>query len=281
MSFRHFAVIKGQSITEFLVALAFLAPIVLALPTLANMLSMQTEAYKAGRYVAWERTAYSGANVKTTVQLSQEINDRFMVNSRQGFGNSAQTTSPAHWKDFKNKINMYDEARGVAMNMTQSSATNTQNNASSWLAGQGNPANAVQINTLQSAQVSIPLRTDISLLQNTKSVNAWVAEYTDSTPPTDPIRNSLGYYVASSSALIADGWAPSSEQMFTDRVAGITSASHGFLNFWENSTLTQGLGSVFREINDHLYVTSDPADSFNMVDSSQSTSLPDNLKQYP
>lgn len=276
--------IKGQSITEFLVALLFLVPIILALPTLANMLSMQTEAYKAGRYVAWERTAYSSSNVKTDNQLSLEIENRFMVNDQQGFGDTAAIGDQARWHDFKNNLNMYDAAKGIAMQVSQSSATATQQNASAWLATNKNTPTAVQINTMQTTKVSVPLRSNISLLQGTRNVNAWLTEADpakDPAPPLDPIRNSHNFYLASSSAIVADGWEAVNDQMFHDRVYDITSTSGNFLRFWENGIFAKTFRNVFKEIDTHLYSnTASPDDSFDMVDGSQSTNLPSNLKQY-
>lgn len=283
---------KGQSIAEFIVALAFLVPMLLMIPTLANMLSLQTEAHKASRYVAWERTAYSNADLKSAGVLSTEVQQRFFESSENGFGDTVTSTFESPWRDFKYNTNMVDLTRGVAMSVDQSrSATGASQNASAWLAGKGgryDPANAVQLDTLQSSRLSIPLKSENSLLEATRSVNVWHHERdTANNPeaPIDPVSEERGFYLASSSALVADGWAPANETMFHDRVNGMNSPARRFQNFWQNNSITRGVRNVFDEFGEHMFTNSeDDALSFDMVDSQQSlnlpTSQPNNLKEY-
>ena len=285
---------RGQSIIEFIVGFAFLIPVVLFIPTLANMLSVQTQTYKAGRYAAWERTAYSGSDVKSQSTLSNEIRDRFFVNSDQGFANP-KTTKPdwqQKWQDFKNKTNIVDLGnQQLGMNLTAQSPTAETRNASAWLAGKGtNAANRVQLNTMQITQVSVPISPKVSLLQAMAvPKGSWYPEHVkgaDPAPPTDPVASSNGvptdrFYIAASSALVADGWVPANEQMFHDRVAGETAGAGNALRFWENTGLTWTLGLAFREMNQHLFLASQKnVDPFDMVDPNQSTNLPYNLKKY-
>ena len=283
---------KGQSIVDLVISMAFLVPLLLMIPTLANMLSLQTEAHKASRYVAWERTAYSNADLKTAEDLSTEVQQRFFVSSENGFGDTVSSAFVSPWRDFKYNTNMVDLARGVAMDVEQSrSATGASQNASAWLAGKGgryDPANAVQLDTLQSSRLSIPLKSRNSMLEATRPTDVYHVELdpaNDPEAPVDPVSGEEGFYLASSSALVADGWAPANETMFHDRVNGMNSSARGFQNFWQNNALTRGVRNVFDEFGEHMFTN--PANdslSFDMVDSQQSlnlpTSQPNNLKEY-
>ncbi|NPU93452.1 MAG: hypothetical protein HPY82_16190 [Gammaproteobacteria bacterium] len=286
---------KGQSIAEFLVSLAFFVPVLLFIPTLANMLLVQTTAHKASRYMAWERTAYSAQDLKSDEELANEVEQRFILGENQGFG-SGQTSVAAGWMDFKTRTSMVDLisgdlASGVATDVDSfESATRLKQNASAWLADKGgldDPANAFQLNTLQTAKLSIPISSDLSILQPTRPVDAWHYERDpDSTtaPPVDEVAKTSRYYISSSSALVADGWTSANDEMFHDRVSGMNSISRRFQNFWQN---TSGLSSLisnlgFDEIGDNLFTN--PAGrraSLDMVDPEQSLNLPSGaLEEY-
>lgn len=280
---------KGQSIAEFLVSLAFFVPVLLFIPTLANMLLVQTTAHKASRYIAWERTAYSAHDLKSGEKLADDVRQRFILGENQGFGSGSVSASPG-WLDFKTNTSMIDLISGVATDVASSeSATKGNNNASAWLADRGgleDPDNAIQLDTLQTAKLSIPLSSDLSVLQNTRAVDAWHFENDPNAPlqpPMDEVAKTSRFYIASSSALVADGWTSANEAMFHDRVSGINSVSRKFQNFWENtsgvSSILSGLG--LREINDILFTNPDGKQaSLDMVDPEQSVNLPSGLKEY-
>src|SRR3990167_700571 len=282
--------VKGQSSIEFLVSMAFLLPVALLLPTLANMLLVQTEAHKAARYAAWERTAYPVDQLKTVNNLSREVEDRFLRRSTERFVNTnSQATTVTTWNDFRYNRTMVDftSQQVVATQFGQPrSATATSLNASAWLAGRGgqsNPNNAVQLGTLQSTRLSIPLRSDTSLLQATRPRDSLYFENDPGNAPVVPFDNVAQrnrFYVASSSALVADGWAAGNETMFRDRVSDIDRRFQNFQNFYQNGIVSRGLALVFDELNEHMFVNSaDERESFNMVDSNQSTNLPAYLKE--
>lgn len=280
---------RGQSSVEFLISMAFLLPVVVLLPTLANMLLVQTETHKAARYVAWERAAYPSDHLKTASTLSSDIENRFLRRPNEQFSNAANTQLPYMWTDFRYNRPMIDfsSQQVVATNIDQSrSATADSQNASAWLRGRGgqnNPNNAVQLNTLQSAQVSVPLRSDTSLLQATRPVGALSFESDPANAPNvplDQIANRNRFNVSSSSALVADGWAAGNESMFRDRVADTNRRFQSFQNFYQGGTVARGLALAFDELDDHMFVNSEQRESFNMVDSNQSINLPTNLKNY-
>ena len=281
--------VKGQSSIEFLVSMAFLLPIALLLPTLANMLLVQTEAHKAARYAAWERTAYPVDQLKTTNNLSREVEDRFLRRSTERFVNTNSQATVTTWNDFRYNRTMVDftSQQVVATQFgLPRSATATSQNASAWLAGRGgqnNSNNAVQLGTLQSTRLSIPLRSDTSLLQATRPRDALYFENDPGNAPVvplDAVAQRNRFYVASSSSLVADGWAAGNETMFRDRVSDVDRKFQNFQNFYQNGLVSRGLALVFGELNEHMFVNSaDERESFNMVDSNQSTNLPAYLKE--
>lgn len=275
---------RGQSIAEFLVALMFLVPALLFIPTLANMLLVQTTAHKASRYVAWERTAYSAGDLKSSEDLEGEVQQRFYVDEDLGFG-SEPTETRVRWQDFRYRTSMVDFSSGVRMDLGSSeSATAFNTNASAWLAGAGgleDPHNAIEIDTLQISKLSVPISSELSILRPMEKTAeaAWFHDRDAPLPdaPVDPIAHQNRFYVASSSALVADGWTSASDDMFHDRVSGVNSISRRFQNFWEN---TMGLSGVlqtlgFDEIPRRLFTNSEGRRaSLDMVDPEQSLNLP-------
>lgn len=278
---------KGQSIAEFLVSLAFFVPVLLLIPTLANMLLVQTTAHEASRYVAWERTAYSSADLKSGDEMAAEVQDRFLQSEDAGFGIGVPDASVVRFRDFKTSTSMIDFASDVGMNVDSTrSATAGNQNTSAWLANRGgvlDPSNAVELDTLQSAKLTIPLSADLSLVQPTRAVNAWHYEDDgEASPPLDPVAGESRFYIASSSALVADGWMSVSDEMFHDRVYGINTISRAAMNGYENSFVSSILSSVgFDEIPDRLFISDDgKRASLDMVDPEQSLNLPSSLKEY-
>lgn len=278
---------QGQSQIEFLVALAVLLPFAILLPTLANLLLLQTEAHKSARHVAWERSAYPNNQLKTSEQLSVDVEDRFLKYSGAGFNPNAVVDETA-WRDWKTLNTMVDYPRDVVLKMElPSSATAGYVNASSWLAGRGagaGPNSAIELDTLQSGKVSIPLRGDISILQVTRPITAWTAEpdpLNQPDVPIDPVREQAGYYLKSSSALVADGWVAPNSAVYHARVSGIGGGRRSGLSIWAGLTGASAVAGTFREMSEHLYVnTPGTSSSFDMVDPNQSVNLPSGLKRY-
>ncbi len=270
---------SGQSSIELLVSAVVLVPIILLLPTLANFLLAQTEAHKAARYAAWERTAYPDAQLKQGEQLAADIEERFFRYSTSGFSpQSVREETP--WRDWgaqtpndsgaANGIFNYSQTIGIDIDSSKSSTANFSNH-SAWLAGKGGPENAVNLNTLQSTKLAVPLRQDNSLLKLAVGDK-----------PEDPITGQVGYYFSSSSALVADGWVPGNEQVFHARVADIGRGPRTFLRWYENNPVTRLLSGVFDEIEEHMYSSTEGTESsFDMVAPNQSQYLPSGLKMYP
>lgn len=290
MTMHMYQFAKGQSSIEFLVSMAFLLPVVLLLPTLANMLLVQTETHKAARYAAWERTAYPVNQLKTASNLSQDVENRFLRRPAERFANSSNSQAAVTtWTDFRYNRTMVDftSQQVVATQFRQPrSATADSQNASAWLAGRGgqnNPNNSVQLGSLQSTGLSVPLRSDTSLLQATRPHDALYFENDPGNAPVvpfDEVAQRNRFYVSSSSALVADGWAAGNETMFRDRVSDVNRRFQNFQDFYQNGVVSRGLALMFGELNEHMFVNSaNERESFNMVDSNQSTNLPAYLKE--
>lgn len=262
---------KGQSSVELLVSAAVIVPILLLLPTLANMLLLQTETHKAARYVAWERVAYPQDQLKSGSDLADEVEDRFFRFGTQGFGGSASVTDQlAPWQDWGRRVAdrnsedaslvQLDGSVGARVDSSRS-ATANHVNTSAYLAGRGG-SSAIQLDTLQSAEISIPLRSENSLLQL-------------GTTPRDPVSGDNRFYLRSSSALVVDSWVPANDQVFASRVRDIGGRERSFLSAYQDNPVSRGLSGLFDEIGDHLFVNTPGTDSpFDMVDPNQSLNLP-------
>lgn len=281
---------KGQAYAEFIVALAILVPLLMFLPTMANLLSAQTEAHKAARYVAWERTAYPINQSKTDSDIADEVKRRFLEYPESGFGEEADVGFRRPWRDFgsrdlEGKIVDLDRQAVVVASATPESATDGFVNASANIAGiggQNNPNHAIQLNTKQTTRISIPI-SDNSLLQATRITSVWFAERipdADPQPPRDVIADENRFFVASSTSIVSDSWVSVSEAMFSDRVSSLTSGSRNVLRAieWVPAHALSFFG--FDEIDEHLFRNEAPSAAFEMVDDEQSVNLPQRLQEY-
>lgn len=268
---------RGQSSVELLVSAAVIVPIVLLIPTLANLLMAQTETHKAARYVAWERVAYPDGQLKTIEQHAEDVEKRFFRNSHSGFGDSVAVTEETIWRDWgrpqtnpaSEDAGLIDYAAGggIAVSTLSSSATEGYTNTSAFLANRGGVANAIQLNTLQSGELSVGVRGDSSLLGSALSA-----------PSIDPVTGEPRFHTRSSSALVVDSWMPQNDAAFSARVRDI---GRGGRNIGPAYSLSAGLlRSVFDEIDEHMYVDTPGTESpFDMVDPEQSMRLPSQLVQ--
>lgn len=283
---------KGQAYSEFIVALAILVPLLMFLPTMANLLSAQTEAHKAARYVAWERTAYPINQQKSDAELAVEVESRFLIDPESGFGD-AKVGFKRPWRDFgspdlEGKVVDVDRQDVVVASGTPESATAGFRNASASLAGRGgqnNANHAIQLDTKQKTSLSIPISSDSSLLQATRISSVWFTERTpgaDPEPPEDVIADGKHrFFVASSSSIVSDSWVSVSEEMFFDRVSSLNANTKAGLDVstWIPARALSLVG--FEEIDQRLYRGETPSrDAFEMVDDEQSVNLPQRLQEY-
>lgn len=265
--------VSGQSAVELLVSAAVIVPLVLLIPTLANLLLLQTEAHKAARHVAWERVAYPQTHLKESGDYEGEIEERFLRYSRAGFGDSVSVVEQTPWRDWgadqddTESGTLVDYGGGARVSVASSrSATAGYINASAYLANRGG-ANAVQLDTLQSGELSIGIREGSSLLAHSLS-----------SPSEDPAAGEPRYSIRSSSALVVDSWVPPHDAAFHDRVGGIGGGIRNIAGL--HAPITQVLRPIFQELDEHMFVDTPGTNSpFDMVDSEQSSRLPNYLKQ--
>lgn len=276
---------RGQSSVELAVAAAVIVPLMLLIPTMANLLSVQTEAHKAGRYIAWERTAYPVTAMKDNVELSDEVEQRFMRYPESGFGGSSVDREKL-WRDFGSagtpsivdleSDNPNRDHIAIASDAPESSTSGFRN-ASARLAGVGGrygQENAIQLRTQENTRLSIPISSRISLLNPDKnSSNALEA-------PEDPIAGRNRFYVSSSTALVADSWVPANEYMFFARVSDLTTPTRAGLRLVEMPFA--GILNVagFEEIDRRLFRGEAASAAFEMVGDQQSVTLPPRLTEY-
>ncbi|MAA59326.1 MAG: hypothetical protein CMK79_04150, partial [Pseudomonadales bacterium] len=89
---------RGQAISEFIVYMAWVIPFVFMLIAIMQMIKVQTQTHKAARYVAWERTAYTGADYEARMSdpingFDDEIAERFFINDSVGFDSDVAVTT--------------------------------------------------------------------------------------------------------------------------------------------------------------------------------------------
>ena len=287
---------EGQSYAEFVVARAILMPIMLMLPTVANLLSAQTEAHKAARFVAWERTAYPASEQKQDTTLAGQVQEKFLQHSESSFVPGSGSAFVAPWRDWGSpaygaEANLQGqildfEDRVVVVSDAPESATAGIPNASSRLdgvGGRGNSDDAIQLETMHKTRLSIPLNEESSLFKTTKVTSVWFQERTpdeDSGVPEDHIAGRNRFNVSSSASLVSDSWIPVNEEMLFDRVSDLSTPTRAGMRLVERpvSDTIRLLG--FEEIDERMYRGENPNDAFEMVDAEQSLILPERLKQY-
>lgn len=188
----------GQALTELLVALAVIVPLFLLIPTLANYLDVQTTTHEASRYVAWERTVYSAAE-KSPDQVRQEVQELFVESEETGFSTGNKNAVRERWADFGGdnvaaRRSIIDNDKSVAVTDVQViDGVAIQDIATSVRAMNGlRNSSAFDANSLGRNDVSLPLRSNASLLR-------------DSDTPDDLIAGEQRFHTKSAVAILSNG----------------------------------------------------------------------------
>lgn len=255
---------RGQAISEFLVYMAWLIPFVFMFVAIVQMIKVQTQTHKAARYVAWERTAYSGADYNSRLDdpeggFDAEIKQRFFLNESAPL-NAVETVASRRWQDWKSHQSVIDLENGIKLtnkldvdpdNGSQPNPLSASDTQINWLSQR----TAVDKDAFVAASLEVGFSTENNYALSSVSVNP---------------------HVNASYMLIADGWAPQNEAMFSERVEGVRERGYSNAQRWfENSVATRFLSPIFKEIGSKLFVNDqNPAASFNMVSPTQSTSVP-------
>jgi len=258
---------RGSAITETLVYVGWLFPLLLLFFAVMQLIQVQTQTHKAARYVAWERTAYSGQDYQRRLDdqingFDDEVVQRFFVNESSGFASDDVDDDSgvlrSRWDDWESKRSIVDLDSGVSIRGPNGDDTFI-NSATGFLESNSSRVNwlqdrsDVELNAIAAASLQVNFNADN---------NAALTERANFTPHVD-----------ASYVLIADSWAPVNEAAYSERVQGVRESVYSNAQRWyQNTQATRFLAPLFNEIDEKLFVNG--ADSFEMVSPSQSTEIP-------
>ena len=210
---------KGQSVSEFIVTMAVLVPLLLVLASFSNLLTLNTETVEAGRLAAWERTVYT-ENSEFGVDSSY-IEERIADNVRRIYLDKNYTDfGPGKELDAPTLPSIVDRT----VNGGQPVSVRTSPPGAIAGVGMVNE-NTRLVQTLRSAlnnsvamqspEISIAINSDYSLLKTVRFTDYRRADYDDpDSPPSDSIAGRDQFNTSSHSALVAGGWMPGSSRDF-------------------------------------------------------------------
>ncbi|MEE2731824.1 MAG: hypothetical protein VYA55_13475 [Pseudomonadota bacterium] len=256
---------RGQAMSEFLVYMAWLIPFTFMAVAIVQMIKVQTQTHKAARYVAWERTAYSGAEYQDRLTdpingFDDEVATRFFLQEESGFDSDGGITS-GRWTDRQSRQSIVDLDNGIRIREPDTNDTFI-NDATGFL-----ESNSSRVNWLQErSDVELNAIAAASLQVDFDAENAYALTPTSGFTP----------HVDASYVLIADSWAPGNESAYSERVRGVRESVYSNAQRWyQNTQATRFLAPIFNEIDEKLFVNG--SDSFDMVSGSQSVEVPESL----
>lgn len=228
----------GQSVSEFLITMAVLVPLLLTLASFLNLLNLSTETVEASRLAAWERTVYkanSEYGFTTTDALNKiedNINDIYLSRNYTDYGPDKAFNTGTLPSIVDRTVNggqpvtvrvPDDTISGTGM------ATESTRLARQLGFVQGGGTNAA----LLSPEVSIALNEDYSLFKAFNFKNYRKFEYTDPTAPDDPIAGRPQFNLSGYTALIASSLYTTDPEELATRTGN--AAFDGAYNSDENS----------------------------------------------
>lgn len=253
---------KGQALSEFIVYMAWIIPFLFMVAGIVQMMKAQTQTHKAARYVAWERTAYTGAAYQDRINdpingFDDEVASRFFENENKGF-DPEEGGSSERWLDWDSGRSIVNLETGVTLREPNESDTFI-NGATGFL-----ESNSSQVNWMQDrSDVELNSIAAASLQVDFDPENAYALTAADGFTP----------HVDASYVIIADSWAPGNDSVYSERVRGVRESVYSNAQRWyQNTQATRFLAPVFNEIDEKLFVNDD--ESFDMVSGSQSTGVP-------
>lgn len=254
---------KGQAISEFLVYMVWLIPFVFVFVAIVQMIKVQTQTHKAARYVAWERTVYSGEEYNDRLSnpldgFDKEVKDRFFLRESSAL-NDDDVSVNRRFQDWKSRQSIVNLNDGVSLVPTNTGADNDTD-------GNVLDAQESQINWLSE-------RTDV----DRDSIAAATLRVEFDSEKTFALReDTVNPMVDSSYLLVADGWAPANEAMYSERVQSVRNQTYSRAQRWfQNTPTTRILAPIFDEFGEKMFVNG--RDSFDMVSPDQSQAVPQAL----
>ncbi|MCG8314444.1 MAG: hypothetical protein MI976_14650 [Pseudomonadales bacterium] len=229
---------SGQSISEFIVTMAVLAPLLLTMASFANLLSLSTETVEAGRLAAWQRTVYQPnaefgfTNADALEKIEDNINGIYLSRNYTDYG-------PGKELDTSSLPSIVDrDADGgqpVSIRIPTSSVSGTGmateytrlSERLGFASGGGTSA------ALLSPEVSIAIDENYSLFKRVGFENFRQNNYEDMSTPDDLIAGRPQFNMSSHSAMIASSLYAASEEELDSRTG--SAAFDGVYNSGDNS----------------------------------------------
>lgn len=253
---------NGQALTEFLVSILWIVPLLFVFVAVVQMTKAQTQTHKAARYVAWERTAYSGDDYQARLNdpihgFDNEVAQRFFINEENGFDSNAVAVE-GRWRDWQSNNSIIDLDDGIRVREADESDTFI-NSATGFL-----ESNSSQVNWMQD-------RSDVEL--NSIAAASLQVDFDPANTYALTENGSFTPHVDASYVLIADSWAPGNEAVYSERVQGVRESNYSNAQRWfQNTQATRFFAPIFNEIDEKMFVNG--GDSFEMVSGNQSTEVP-------
>lgn len=303
---------SGQSITEALVALAVLVPLILVVVSFANLLSASSSGTQAGRFAAWQRTVYqqgmSGigqAQIETRITNNIKriyMEDKPRIDMAQGRSGDNVTDRPLVM-DLDDEVALVmSESRVDHLDGLQNKNTRIARCIYRGLTTHTDSCNsgvgtALDRPTIVSPVVSIPIDKDFSLFKLMEAAGMAGNTYQDTgTPPSDRVSGTSRYSVTGQAALLTVGsWTPATPEDLDNAVS--SAALDGrTLQAFEGSRFSLGMlvsgnwmgswvGSVILGLKEMSWLTdssgSVTADGHSTVAENQADILPPGMGTFP
>lgn len=235
--------VKGQALTETLVAFVVLVPILMLVPYLGKYLDVKHKAEESARYALWERTVFSdpgagwgvGENRKTDARLRAEVRARFAEDPRAAIVAQAPAGSRNPlWDDHTGgdlvpltdfEVRVDESREPFPYGLGRQSSLGAPASLFTGLAQDGLPL----INELGGISDSLGGALDFTLGLNDKGyAQTRVSLPAINLPVFSRIGASLNIDVAkdeqqftASGALLTDAWVPGSESNYRERLDGV------------------------------------------------------------
>ncbi len=215
----------GQAVSEFLVTMAVLVPLLLMAASFANLMNLSTETVEAGRFAAWERTFYKADGVgnltslEVQEQVQNNVRDIYLAKNYTDFGPGKALNTSALPSIVDRVVN-----GGQPVSLSTPPAVDIAD--TELVSKDTRLAQGLQFGSpkaMQSPQISIAMNSDYSLLKSVSFNNYREATYQDPAGlPADDAAGRDQFHLAGHSALIADGWMPSTNQELKNVTSAVT-----------------------------------------------------------
>lgn len=271
---------NGQSVSEFIVTMAVLVPLLLVLASFANLLTLNTETAEAGRLAAWQRTIYKENDqfgVDDTYirdEIADSIDEVYLQKTYTDFGPGKALNTTA----LPSIVDRGVDGGPVSVLTSESvvDGVSMVNSGSRLVRELGDAlTNAA---TMQSPEISIAINSDYSLLKAVNLTGYRSVTYEDpESLPFDRVAGRNQFHTSSRAALIADGWMPGSSSNFAAVTSSVAFDGDGLKAFQGGD----GLLSPYRVLDflgfDEVEAVTRNPDGYTTSSDTQDSILPSDL----